>query len=131
MNHMSLPLAPGSSICITIKSEHGCFFFQVDVLKFLRDSNYWHRSAGRDHVIPMNHPNAFRYLREEVNTSILIVADFGRYHKIIANLSKDVVAPYVHIVDSFINDDPPDPYGSRSTLLFFKGTTVRKDVSWF
>lgn len=100
---------------------------QVDVLKFLRDSNYWHRSAGRDHVIPMNHPNAFRYLREEVNTSILIVADFGRYHKIIANLSKDVVAPYVHIVDSFINDDPPDPYGSRSTLLFFKGTTVRKD----
>lgn len=128
---MPLPLAPGSSICITIKSEHGCFFFQVDVLKFLRDSNYWQRSAGRDHVIPMNHPNAFRYLREEVNTSILIVADFGRYHKIIANLSKDVVAPYVHIVDSFINDDPPDPYGSRSTLLFFKGTTVRKDVSWF
>ncbi|XP_058194699.1 probable arabinosyltransferase ARAD1 isoform X2 [Rhododendron vialii] len=100
---------------------------QVDVLKFLRDSNYWQRSAGRDHVIPMNHPNAFRYLREEVNASILIVADFGRYPKIMANLNKDVVAPYVHVVDSFTDDDPPDPYGSRSTLLFFKGTTVRKD----
>ncbi|KAG5520665.1 hypothetical protein RHGRI_033298 [Rhododendron griersonianum] len=99
----------------------------VDVLKFLRDSNYWQRSAGRDHVIPMNHPNAFRYLREEVNASILIVADFGRYPKIMANLNKDVVAPYVHVVDSFTDDDPPDPYGSRSTLIFFKGTTVRKD----
>uniref|UniRef100_A0A5B6ZHQ2 Putative arabinosyltransferase ARAD1 n=1 Tax=Davidia involucrata TaxID=16924 RepID=A0A5B6ZHQ2_DAVIN len=100
---------------------------QVDILKFLRQSNYWQRSSGRDHVIPMHHPNAFRFLREQVNASILIVADFGRYSKIMSNLSKDVVAPYAHVMDSFVDDDPPDPYESRTTLLFFQGRTVRKD----
>ncbi|KAA8528980.1 hypothetical protein F0562_033532 [Nyssa sinensis] len=100
---------------------------QVDILKFLRKSNYWRRSSGQDHVIPLHHPNAFRFLREQVNASILIVADFGRYPKIMSNLRKDVVAPYVHVVDSFMDDDHPDPYESRTTLLFFRGRTVRKD----
>lgn len=99
----------------------------MDLLKYLRESIYWQRSAGRDHVIPMHHPNAFRFLREQVNASILIVADFGRYSKLMSNLSKDVVAPYVHVVDSFTDDNSLDPFDSRSTLLFFKGRTVRKD----
>ena len=120
-----------SSTGVPFTAEYGWFSFQVDMLKFLRESKHWQRSAGRDHVIPMHHPNAFRFLREQVNASILIVADFGRYPKIMSNLSKDVVAPYVHVVDSFTDDDPPDPYKSRSTLLFFRGRTVRKDVSWF
>ena len=124
-------LSPGSSTGVPFRAEYGWFSFQVDMLKFLRESKYWQRSAGCDHVIPMHHPNAFRFLREQVNASILIVADFGRYPKIMSNLSKDVVAPYVHVVDSFIDDDPRDPYESRSTLLFFRGRTVRKDVSWF
>ncbi|KAL9225559.1 hypothetical protein vseg_001465 [Gypsophila vaccaria] len=100
---------------------------QVDILKFLRESKYWQRSGGRDHVIPMHHPNAFRFLREQVNASILIVADFGRYSKTMSNLRKDVVAPYVHVVDSYTDDNEPDPYKSRTTLLFFRGRTVRKD----
>ncbi|KAI3516003.1 hypothetical protein L1887_14910 [Cichorium endivia] len=99
---------------------------QVDILKFLRQSSYWQRSGGRDHVIPMHHPNAFRFLREEVNASILIVADFGRYSKNMSNLQKDVVAPYMHVMESFLDDDVPDPYNSRTTLLFFRGRTVRK-----
>lgn len=78
-------------------------------------------------MIPMHHPNAFRFFREQVNTSILIVADFGRYPKEISNLRKDVVAPYVHVVDSFTDDNSPDPYESRTTLLFFRGRTIRKD----
>lgn len=100
---------------------------QVDTLTFLRKSDHWKRYLGRDHVIPMHHPNAFRFLREEVNASILVVADFGRYSRIMSNLSKDVVAPYVHVVDSFMDDNPPDPYESRTTLLFFRGRTLRKD----
>ncbi|XP_074295686.1 putative arabinosyltransferase ARAD1 [Silene latifolia] len=100
---------------------------QVDILEFLRKSKYWQRSGGRDHVIPMHHPNAFRFLREQVNASILIVADFGRYSKRMSNLRKDVVAPYVHVVDSYTDDDAPDPFKSRTTLLFFRGRTVRKD----
>lgn len=100
---------------------------QIDLLKLLRQSKYWQRSGGRDHVIPMTHPNAFRFLREQVNASIQIVVDFGRYPRIMSNLSKDVVAPYVHVVDSFKIDDTPDPFESRTTLLFFRGRTYRKD----
>ncbi|XVE85308.1 hypothetical protein DITRI_Ditri17bG0081200 [Diplodiscus trichospermus] len=100
---------------------------QVELLEFLQQSKYYQRSGGRDHVIPMTHPNAFRFLRQQLNASILIVVDFGRYPKNISSLSKDVVAPYVHVVDSFTDDDPPDPYESRTTLLFFRGNTVRKD----
>lgn len=97
-------------------------------MDILWKSKYWKRSAGRDHVIPMHHPNAFRFLRDLVNASILIVADFARYPRDVSFLSKDVVAPYVHVVDSFTDDDSPDPFNSRPTLLFFRGRTVRKDV---
>lgn len=100
---------------------------QADLLDFLGKSKYWQQSAGRDHVIPMHHPNAFRFLREQVNASILVVADFGRSPKTLSSLSKDIVAPYVHVVDSFVDDNPPDPFESRPTLLFFRGRTVRKD----
>lgn len=79
----------------------------------------------------MTHPNAFRFLREQVNGSIQIVVDFGRYPRVMSNLSKDVVAPYVHVVDSFKDDNTPDPFESRTTLLFFRGRTVRKDVRHF
>lgn len=99
-------------------------------MEYLENSKYWQRSGGRDHVIPMTHPNAFRFLRQLVNASILIVADFGRYPKEMARLGKDVVSPYVHVVESFDGDDgddsTPDPYESRSTLLYFRGNTVRK-----
>ncbi|CAI9278199.1 unnamed protein product [Lactuca saligna] len=43
-----------------------------------------------------------------------------------ANLHKDVVAPYMHVVKSFMDDDSPNPYKLRTTLLFFRGRTVRK-----
>lgn len=100
---------------------------QIEILEFLRNSKYWQKSGGRDHVIPMTHPNAFRFLRQQLNATILIVADFGRYPRSMSNLSKDVVAPYVHVVESFTDDNPPDPFVARKTLLFFQGNTIRKD----
>ncbi|KAL0731192.1 hypothetical protein Bca4012_027286 [Brassica carinata] len=107
---------------------------QVELLEYLENSKYWQRSGGRDHVIPMTHPNAFRFLRQQVNASILIVVDFGRYPRDMARLGKDVVSPYVHVVESFRedgvvdgdDDSTPDPYESRSILLYFRGNTVRK-----
>ncbi|GMH01501.1 hypothetical protein Nepgr_003340 [Nepenthes gracilis] len=100
---------------------------QIDLVNFLRKSKYWQRSKGRDHVIPMQHPNAFRFLREQVNASILIVVDFGRYPKRVSNLRKDVVAPYVHVVDSYTDDETQSPFESRTTLIFFRGRKIRKD----
>ncbi|GMJ13282.1 hypothetical protein like AT1G67410 [Hibiscus trionum] len=100
---------------------------QAELVEFLRQSKYYQRSGGRDHVIPMTHPNAFRFHRQQLNASILIVVDFGRYPRNLSTLNKDVVSPYVHVVESFTDDDPPDPYENRTTLLFFQGNTVRKD----
>ncbi|WVZ21748.1 hypothetical protein V8G54_000292 [Vigna mungo] len=100
---------------------------QVDLMEFLKKSKYWQRSGGRDHVFPVTHPNAFRFLRDQLNDSIQVVVDFGRYPKRMSNLNKDVVSPYVHVVESFTVDEPQDPYESRSTLLFFRGRTYRKD----
>ncbi|KAG6653938.1 hypothetical protein CIPAW_05G111300 [Carya illinoinensis] len=81
---------------------------QIDLLKFLRQSKYWQQSGGRDHV----------------NASIQIVVDFGRYPRTMSNMSKDVVAPCVHI-DSFAEDDSTDPFESCTTLLFFRGRTFQ------
>ncbi|KAH6787485.1 Exostosin family protein [Perilla frutescens var. hirtella] len=99
---------------------------QYEMVNILRASDYWIRSGGRDHVIPLHHPNAFRHHRGSVNSSIFIVADFGRIMDI-TKLAKDVVAPYPHMVESYDNDDREDPYESRPTLLFFRGRTKRKD----
>ncbi|CAN8238617.1 unnamed protein product [Cochlearia groenlandica] len=103
---------------------------QVELMEYLENSKYWQRSGGRDHVIPMTHPNAFRFLRQQVNASILVVVDFGRYPRDMARLSKDVVSPYVHVVESLTDDDANftnDPFESRTTLLYFRGNTARKD----
>ncbi|GER56416.1 exostosin-like protein [Striga asiatica] len=99
---------------------------QLEMVNILRASDYWRRSDGRDHVIPVHHPNAFRHYRDKVNASIFIVADFGRIMKI-SSLAKDVVAPYPHMVESYLSDDHDDPFKSRETLLFFRGRTKRKD----
>ncbi|KAK4368437.1 hypothetical protein RND71_012229 [Anisodus tanguticus] len=99
---------------------------QAEIVDFLQKSKYWKRSAGRDHVIPMQHPNAFKHYREKVNAAIFVVADFGRPSPAVSNLRKDVVAPYGHVVESFEADNLSDPYVSRTTLLFFRGRTDRK-----
>lgn len=98
-------------------------------MNILKASEYWKRSGGHDHVIPLHHPNAFRHYRDQVNASIFIVADFARIIKI-SRLAKDVVAPYPHMVESYVNDNLEDPYESRQTLLFFRGRTKRKDVCY-
>lgn len=107
--------------------DHQCFLLQRDMVKILRSSNQWIKSGGRDHIVPLHHPNAFRHYRDKVNSSIFIVADFGRTMNI-AKLAKDVVAPYAHMVESYFNDDEEDPYDTRKTLLFFRGRTKRKEV---
>ncbi|KAL9267802.1 putative arabinosyltransferase ARAD2 [Drosera capensis] len=45
----------------------------------------------------------------------------------LSNLRKDVVSPYVHAMESYTDDDASIPFESRTTLLFFRGRTVRKD----
>ncbi|KAJ7551815.1 hypothetical protein O6H91_06G031500 [Diphasiastrum complanatum] len=100
---------------------------QAELVEFLTASKWWQRSGGRDHVIVIHHPNAFRFFKDRLNASIFIVADFWRFSKRVARLSKDVVAPYTHMVSTYHEDEAEDPFGSRTILLFFQGRIFRKD----
>lgn len=99
---------------------------QEGVVEMLSNSKWWQKSQGRDHIIVIHHPNAFRYYRDMMNQSMFIVADFGRYNQTVARLKKDIVAPYAHVVPSYNEDNPSDPFSARKTLLFFQGRVRRK-----
>ena len=70
-----------------------------------------------------------RHCRAELNQSIFIVSDFARLDNTVARLDKDIVAPYVHMLPSYNEDNVIDPFSTRKTLLFFRGKTHRKAVS--
>lgn len=69
-------------------------------------------------------------MKEELNSSIFIVADFGRFAPTVARLQKDIVAPYAHVVATYTDDNATDPFEARTTLLFFRGRIRRKDVCY-
>ncbi|XWS58591.1 hypothetical protein CRYUN_Cryun08bG0047500 [Craigia yunnanensis] len=48
-----------------------------------------------------------------------------KYPLNIANVDKDVIAPYKHVIKSYVNDT--SDFHSRKTLLFFQGAIYRKD----
>ncbi|KAL0404662.1 UNVERIFIED_CONTAM: putative arabinosyltransferase A [Sesamum radiatum] len=56
--------------------------------------------------------------------AMFILADFGRYPLTVANVEKDVIAPYRHYIRSYVNDK--SDYDSRPTLLYFQGSIYRK-----
>ncbi|KAJ6824157.1 putative arabinosyltransferase ARAD1 [Iris pallida] len=55
---------------------------------------------------------------------MFVLSDFGRYPPV-ANVEKDVVAPYRHMVRSYANDS--SDFDSRTTLMYFQGAIHRKD----
>lgn len=58
---------------------------------------------------------------------VFILSDFARYPPNIANVEKDVIAPYKHVVGALVNDS--SGFDSRPTLMYFQGGIKRKDVS--
>ncbi|XP_024398479.1 probable arabinosyltransferase ARAD1 [Physcomitrium patens] len=101
---------------------------QVNLLSFLRSQPAWRASNGADHVLIIHHPNAMVYKREQFRSAMFVVADFGRYDAEVANIAKDVVAPYKHIIPNFDDDiDSVSSFNTRTTLLFFQGAIVRKE----
>ncbi|KAJ6296832.1 hypothetical protein OIU78_022540 [Salix suchowensis] len=98
---------------------------QEKLLKFLTSQKEWKRYGGRDHVILAHHPNSMLDSRVKLWPAIFILADFGRYPPNIANVGKDVIAPYKHVIRSYVNDS--SDFDSRPTLLYFQGAIYRKD----
>lgn len=98
---------------------------QDKLVKFLESQEEWKRSGGVGHVIMAHHPNSMSEARNQLWPAMFILSDFGRYPPTIANVMKDVIAPYKHVIKTFSNDTLS--FDSRPTLLFFQGAIYRKD----
>ncbi|KAK7290694.1 hypothetical protein RIF29_05295 [Crotalaria pallida] len=98
---------------------------QDKLVKYLTAQEEWKRSGGRDHLILAHHPNSMLDARKKLWHATFILSDFGRYPPNIANVEKDVIAPYKHVIRSYVNDS--SSFDSRPTLLYFQGAIHRKD----
>ncbi|EPS60316.1 hypothetical protein M569_14487 [Genlisea aurea] len=98
---------------------------QEKLVRFLRDQVEWKRSGGIDHVVVAHHPNSLLHARTKLWPAIFVLSDFGRYPPSVANVDKDVVAPYKHVIRSFVNDS--SGFDDRPILLYFQGAIYRKD----
>ncbi|KAG6534883.1 probable arabinosyltransferase ARAD1 [Zingiber officinale] len=98
---------------------------QKKLVEYLTDQEEWKRSGGRDHIIMAHHPNSMLDARTKLWPCMFILADFGRYAPHVANVEKDVIAPYKHMIRTFFNDS--SEFDTRPTLLYFQGAIYRKD----
>ncbi|XP_072975872.1 probable arabinosyltransferase ARAD1 [Typha angustifolia] len=98
---------------------------QQKLVKYLADQEEWKRSGGRDHVIMAHHPNSMLDARSVLFPCVFILSDFGRYHPNIANVEKDLIAPYKHLAKTFVNDSAG--FEDRPILLYFRGAIYRKE----
>ncbi|CAN1271863.1 Probable arabinosyltransferase ARAD1 [Linum perenne] len=98
---------------------------QDKVVRFVTSQEEWKRSGGRDHVVMAHHPNSMLSARMKLWPAMFVLSDFGRYPPNVANVEKDVIAPYKHVVKSYEND--LSEFDTRPTLLYFQGAIYRKD----
>lgn len=101
---------------------------QARLVQFLMDRDEWRRLGGKDHIILAHHPNSMLDARETLGSARFVLADFGRYPKEVANLEKDIIAPYRHVVQT-VSSNQSAPFEKRPTLAYFQGAIYRKDVS--
>ncbi|KAL4559290.1 hypothetical protein LXL04_031428 [Taraxacum kok-saghyz] len=99
---------------------------QEKLVKFLKGRDEWRRTGGKDHIIMAHHPNSMLLARKHLGGARFLLADFGRYNSQIANIDKDVVAPYKHVVRRLNARDSPS-FEERPVLVYFQGAIYRKD----
>lgn len=99
---------------------------QDKLVKFLMGRDEWKRLRGKDHLIIAHHPNSMLDARKKLGSAMFVLADFGRYPVEIANLEKDVIAPYRHIVRTIAGGESA-PFERRPILAHFQGAIYRKD----
>ncbi|KAF2311326.1 hypothetical protein GH714_021759 [Hevea brasiliensis] len=99
---------------------------QDRLVQFLMGQHEWKRYGGRDHLIVAHHPNSMIDARKKLGSAMFILADFGRYPLEIANLGKDIIAPYKHVVRT-IPSGKSAQFDERPILVFFQGAIYRKD----
>lgn len=102
---------------------------QEKLVNFLINRDEWKKLNGKDHLIVAHHPNSMLSVRRKLGSAMFVLADFGRYPVEIANLDKDVIAPYKHVVRTVPIGDSA-PFEDRPILVYFQGAIHRKDVSF-
>ncbi|KAF8390204.1 hypothetical protein HHK36_024726 [Tetracentron sinense] len=98
---------------------------QDKLVEFLMSRDEWKRLGGKDHLIVAHHPNSMLVARRKLGSAMFVLADFGRYRVEIANIKKDVIAPYRHVVRTTGGDSAP--FERRPILVYFQGAIYRKD----
>lgn len=103
---------------------------QERLVEYLKGRDEWKRFGGKDHLIMAHHPNSMLIARWKLGSAMFVLADFGRYANEIANVDKDVIAPYKHVARTIDAKKSPS-FEERPTLVYFQGAIYRKDVSFF
>ncbi|GJW60652.1 probable arabinosyltransferase ARAD1 [Tanacetum coccineum] len=114
---------------------------QREVLDFVKGTDAWKRSGGRDHVFVLTDPVAMSHVRDEIAPSILLVVDFGGWYRVDSKASngsssdmiqhtqvsvlKDVIVPYTYMLPrlNLLENQ------KRQTLLYFKGAKHRHRIN--
>ncbi|GLU09582.1 hypothetical protein SLE2022_264340 [Rubroshorea leprosula] len=108
---------------------------QKEVLDFVRNTDAWKRSGGRDHVFVFTDPVVMWHVRAEIALAVLLVVDFGGWYKLDSNslnvstsdvmmhhtqvsLLKDAIVPYTHLLPRLQLSDDQE---CHTLLLYFKG----------
>ncbi|KAK9271383.1 hypothetical protein L1049_026973 [Liquidambar formosana] len=110
---------------------------QREVVDFIKGTEEWKRSGGRDHVFVLTDPVAMWHVRAEIAPAILLVVDFGGWYRLDSKASnssssdmiqhtqvsllKDVIVPYTHLLPRLHLSKNQ----KRQTLLYFKGAKHR------
>jgi len=102
---------------------------QTKLVQFLTARDEWKRFGGNDHLIVAHHPNSMLHARKKLGSAMFVLADFGRYPVEIANLGKDIIAPYKHVVRTIPSGESAQ-FDRRPILMHFQGAIYRKDVSF-
>ncbi|XP_023519459.1 probable arabinosyltransferase ARAD1 isoform X1 [Cucurbita pepo subsp. pepo] len=99
---------------------------QHKLIHFLFGQKEWRRVGGKDHLIVAHHPNSMLDAREKLGSAMFVLADFGRYPAAIANIEKDIIAPYRHVVKT-VPSTKSATFDERPILVYFQGAIYRKD----
>ncbi|XP_038893726.1 probable arabinosyltransferase ARAD1 [Benincasa hispida] len=99
---------------------------QQRLMHFLLGQKEWRRTGGKDHLIIAHHPNSMLDARKKLGSAMFVLADFGRYPAAIANVEKDIIAPYRHVVKT-VPSTKSATFDERPILVYFQGAIYRKD----
>ncbi|GAQ88716.1 Exostosin family protein [Klebsormidium nitens] len=121
-------LVDHADVCGELKGKN--HQLQEELHTWLAQQEPWRRSGGVDHVFMLVHPLALDRKRTDFRQALFLLTDFAQAWSWEVSLTKDVVVPYMHVVESLPRGVAADMASSAylrnlTTLLFFTGNLQR------